>query len=567
MLISLSVKNYALINQLEIEFGKGLNILTGETGAGKSIIIGALGTLLGERVDTTVLRDGTKAVIEGKFSIASNSVLKRALSESDLDSGSELILRREILESGRSRAFINDTPVQAALLQTVSDLLIDFHGQHEHQSLLKVQNHLSYLDDFGDFKTELQQVAASYHRLEELRKELAELEARQRSFQEKRDYYQFQINEINKINPSVEEEENLIAEEKIVQNGERLFKLSGELYQLLYENENSVYEQLSRVGAGIEELAAIDAKFASFQKDFANVQVTVEELSNFLQKYQSNIAFNPERLEEVQRRLADLSGLKKKFGLSIAEILKLRETYVSELDNLGNLDAQIESLKERMDHEKRAFSDLCTQLSQKRQSVAAELEKLIPEVLTFLGMSNTRFKVALKYQDDPKGWVTLQGKTYHATATGMDVAEFMIAANKGEEVRPLAKVASGGEISRIMLALKSVVARKDQIPILIFDEIDIGVSGRVAQSVGRKLKELSQFHQVICITHLPQIASMGDQHFLVEKVERGVRTETNIRRLSEQERTEAIAKLLAGERISEAHLNSARELLEDAAAN
>lgn len=568
MLLSLSVKNYALINEVEVEFGAGLNILTGETGAGKSIIIGALGTILGERVDTTMLRFGaSKAVIEGRFSISENGIVKKVLLENDLAADDEMILRREILENGRSRAFINDSPVQAALLQTVSDLLIDFHGQHDHQSLLKVQNHLSFLDDFGDFNRELSDVSEAFRSLQRLNTELAELETRQKSLQEKRDHYQFQINEINKVNPSAEEEENLMAEEKIVQNGERLFKLTGDLYEILYEREHSVYDLMGRIGAGLNELAAIDTKFFPFTKDFSGAHATIDDLSNFLQRYQSNIAFNPQRLEEIQSRMSDLSGLKKRFGLSIEEIIKQRDKLASELENLGNLDSQIESLTEKVKKEQTVFSELCLSLSQKRKQTAEELESLIPEILAFLGMSNTRFKVALKYQDDPKGWVTLQGQTYHAGANGMDVAEFMVAANKGEEVRPLAKVASGGEISRIMLALKSAVANKGRIPVLVFDEIDNGVSGRVAQSVGRKLKELSQFHQIICITHLPQIASMGDQHFLVEKAERSARTETGIRKLTDDERAEAIAKLLAGERISEAHLKSARELLEDAATN
>jgi DNA repair protein RecN (Recombination protein N) len=227
----------------------------------------------------------------------------------------------------------------------------------------------------------------------------------------------------------------------------------------------------------------------------------------------------------------------------------------------------MESLRGQFENEKKIFSELCKQLSASRREAAARLEQIVPEVLQYLGMSNTRFKVALKYQDDPAGLVSIQGQTYHATASGMDVAEFQIAANKGEELRPLIKVASGGEISRIMLALKSVLASQGQIPILIFDEIDLGVSGRVAQAVGRKLKELSEFHQVICITHLPQIASMGNHHFSVEKIETKGRTETRIRKLNVEERTEAVAKLLAGERISETHLKSARELLQDAAAN
>lgn len=569
MLQSLSIKNYALLADVEIAFGRGLNILTGETGAGKSIIIGALGTILGDRVDTTVLRQGaTKAIIEGRISIDDQSALKSLLQQHEVAyEDGELILRREIYDNSRSRAFINDSPVQLSLMQAIGDALVDLHGQHEHQSLLKTQTHLGFLDAFGNVKRELEEVAAGYERLQTFRRELEELESKQKAFQEKRDSYRFQINEINKVNPAVEEEETLLTEERIVKNSERLFSLASALFQILYEGENSILDQLGRVEHGLDELKNIDEKFSSYKNDCVNARLNVEEISKFLQSYKSNINFNPERLEEMQRRLAELSGLKKKYGLSIAEILKQRDQYQQELENLGNLDAQMESLRGQFENEKKIFSELCKQLSASRREAAARLEQIVPEVLQYLGMSNTRFKVALKYQDDPAGLVSIQGQTYHATASGMDVAEFQIAANKGEELRPLIKVASGGEISRIMLALKSVLASQGQIPILIFDEIDLGVSGRVAQAVGRKLKELSEFHQVICITHLPQIASMGNHHFSVEKIETKGRTETRIRKLNVEERTEAVAKLLAGERISETHLKSARELLQDAAAN
>ncbi|MFQ5769177.1 MAG: DNA repair protein RecN [bacterium] len=569
MLQSLSIKNYALLADVEIQFGNGLNILTGETGAGKSIIIGALSTILGERVDTTVLRDGTsKAIIEGIFSINGNRLLQNFLIQQNLASEDEqLILRREIYNNARSRAFINDSPVSLSILQTVSDLLVDLHGQHEHQSLLKVPNHLTFLDEFGDFKNELYAIAEAHQKLRALTEDLKQLEQQQKALIEKKEYNSFQINEINKVNPLIDEEEALLKEEKIVKHSERLFNLTNQYYQILYEGENSVYDQISRVEHGLNELQGIDEKFAGYKKDCESVRLTVEELSKVFQNYKSNIVFNPERLEQIQNRISELTGLKKKFGLAIADILKLRDTLQSETENLENMESQVESLKQTIVSEKKYFSQLCLELSQKRKQVAKQLEKLVPDVLSYLGMSNTRFKVVLKYQNDPLGLVSSQGNSYLATATGMDFAEFFVSLNTGEALRPLAKVASGGEISRIMLTLKSIVAKEGQIPVLVFDEIDIGVSGRIAQAVGRKLKELSDIHQVICITHLPQIASMGEHHFSVEKIEKSGRTETLIRKLSPAERTEAIAKLLAGENISETHLNSARELLQDATTN
>ena len=315
---------------------------------------------------------------------------------------------------------------------------------------------------------------------------------------------------------------------------------------------------------GLRELHEIDAEFQAAQFDCESAKLMVEEISKFLRSYKSNIDFNPQRAEELQNRIAALAGIKKRFGGSLQEAVNAREKMQAELVSLENLDSQIASLKKAMESERKTFSKLCFGLSQKRKSVAKQLDQLVPEVLSYLGMPSVRFKVTLKYQDDPLGVINIQGQDYHATSAGMDFVEFFISTNKGEELRPLAKVASGGEISRIMLALKSLPAKNGRIPVLVFDEIDSGVSGRIAQSVGRKLKELSEFHQVICITHLPQIASMGEQHILVEKVERMGRVETNIRKLTAEERTEAIAKLLAGEKISETHLNSARELLHDA---
>ncbi len=568
MLKTLLIKNYALLVDEEIEFSDKLNILTGETGAGKTIILNALGTILGDRVSSSIVREGaSKAIIEGIFQIE-NSQLIDFLKKNDLAlDGDEMILRREISDNNRSRAFVNDTPVQLTTLQEIGDLIVDLHGQHDHQSLLKIKNHLTFLDEFGSLESEVKEVSDSYGTLQSLIAEFEQLENKQGSLKEKREHYSFQINEINKIDPSPDEEDDLLKEEKITQNRERLFNSTNEFYKILYEGENSVLEQLSRVTSGLRDLVEVDEEFKTAESDSESAKLTVEEISKFLQGYKSNIDFNPQRAEELQNRISALAGLKKRFGGSLQEVVAARDKMQAELDSLENLDSQIITLKQVIESERQAFSTLCYELSQKRKNIIKQIERLVPEVLSYLGMPAVRFNVVLKYQDDPMGAVRVQGQDYRATADGMDFVEFFISTNKGEELRQLAKVASGGEISRIMLALKSLLAKKGRIPVLVFDEIDSGISGRIAQSVGRKLKELSEFHQVICITHLPQIASMAKQHLLVDKVEKMGRVETNIRKLNSQERTMAIAKLLAGERISETHLNSARELLQDATVN
>jgi DNA repair protein RecN (Recombination protein N) len=543
--------------------------LTGETGAGKSIIIGALGAILGNRVDASILRTGaSKAVVEASFSINKNKILRDFLCQNDLSSTDEsIILRREIYDNGRSRAFVNDTPVPLSTLQVVGDFLVDLHGQHEHQSLLKVQNHLRFIDEFGNLKNETETVTGIFKKLQELQAELTELENHEKSVTEKKEFFRFQINEIDKVNPQPDEEVQLLKEERILTNSQRLLKLTNELYHLLYEDNFSVYDQLSKVDDGLTELQQIDDKFASLKNDCQTARLTVDELAKFLQRYNSIVEFNPERLEEIQNRLSLLSNLKKKYGPTIEAVLSYREKIEAELDKIQQLDTRLDSIREEIEQVRHQYSNACIELSKKRKNTAKQLQELIPEILSFLGMAKSKFEVIVEHVPDENGYVCLNGKNYSGTAKGMDSIEFYISTNPGEALKPLAKVASGGEISRIMLALKSVAAKSDQIPILIFDEIDMGISGRIAQAVGRKLKELSEYHQIICITHLPQIASIGEHHYFVEKYESSGRTETNIRKLSSEERAKAVAMLLAGDKISDAHMKSARELLKDSTFN
>lgn len=569
MLKSLLVKNYALITDAEIHFEAGLNILTGETGAGKSIVIGALGSILGERVDTSVVRDGAaKAVIEAIFDVKECADLCAFLTSRNVEGWeNELVLRREISVTGRSRAFINDSPVQVGVLQQVGDLLVDLHGQHEHQSLLKISYHLRFLDEFGALEKEVSAVSAAHRQLTQLLRELGHLQDKEKAMLEKKDFYAFQLAEIDKLNPGVEEEETLLKDEKIIRNSEKLFNLTTGLYKLLYENEQSVFDGLSQALGLVGELVVIDEKFKTLKNDCVGAQLTVDELAKAVQTYSSGIEFNADNLEIIQSRLAELNGLRKKYNRSIQEILEYRDQIKAELAKIESQDADLAAISVQIDSQKKQFSRLCHDLSSKRLKVACKLEAIIPDVMALLGMPGAGFKVALAYQEEEGGLAEVAGTSYRSNGNGMDFAEFLISTNAGEEVRPLRKVASGGEISRIMLALKSIIARKGRIPVLIFDEIDSGVSGRIASAVGRKLLDLAGLHQVICITHLPQIASMGEHHYLVEKHEHEGRTESTIRKLSHDERAEAIALLLAGESVSEAHLNSARELLKDAVLN
>jgi DNA repair protein RecN (Recombination protein N) len=567
MLRSLSIRNYALLVDVEVEFGPDLNIMTGETGAGKSIILGALGTILGDRVDTSMVRTGaSKAVIEGVFSIGERMEIRQLLIDNDLGDEYELILRREITDAGRSRAFVNDMPVQLALMQEIGDRLVDLHGQHEHQSLLKVRHHLDFLDEFGEHADEREKVADTFLKLKSVKKHLEAQKASRLQSEEKKNLLRFQLQEIEKVNPQPGEEEALISEEKLILNSERLFNISSRLYGELYDDENSAFELLSRVHAGLQELAAIDGSLGEFIGECESARVIVEELSKHFRAYASRLDFRPERAEQVQNRIAQLSGLKKRFGRNGDEILGWKEQLSKQIEELETVEHSISGLEEQVAHLSAAFSSACQLLSDKRRKAAIRLEQEVPAILEQLGMGRSRFKVDLQYQSDPAGDISLGEQRYSGDERGMDVAEFYIATNEGEDLKPLSKVVSGGEISRIMLTLKSILAKEGQIPVMVFDEIDAGVSGRVAVAVGRKLKGLADYHQVICITHLPQIASMGHFHWFVEKQQEGGRTETRIRRLGEDERIYEIAKLLAGEQISESHLSSAKELLKEAVA-
>ncbi|MDQ7066319.1 MAG: DNA repair protein RecN [candidate division KSB1 bacterium] len=564
MLRRVYIKNYALVEEGEIEFQPGLNIITGETGAGKSILLGAIGTLLGERTSATMLRAGeAKAIIEGHFSIRGLPWVKRYLRERELDSpDEELIIRREILASGRSRAFINDTPVTLDEVETVANLLVDLHGQHEHQSLLRVAEHLHFLDAYGQLQELREQVQRQHHEVESLRQEWQSLKKQEESFHEKADYLKFQIEEINKVDPQPGEEEELLAEEKRLAHSHDLLENCARLANILYEQEGSATDLLGQAIQILNHLQQLDGYFEPLNRDLETALIAIEEVVKSCQSYASKIEINPERLEEVRARLAEFTRLKKKYATDMDGVLQRRGELQKELARIEFLDEEIAGLEEKLHQAIDRYREAAVALSERRRAAAVKLEQEIPTILHEIGMGGSQFKVQFAVEDDPQSWLELGGRRVRAFATGIDRVEFFISANPGQPLRPLQKVASGGEISRIMLALKKAIAHSVQIPVLIFDEIDIGISGRVAEAVGRKLRELAETHQVICITHLPQIASAGQTHFLVEKIQTNDQTQTIVRRLAEEEREWAIARLLGGETITEAHLSSARELLQ-----
>lgn len=571
MLKTLSIKNYALIDSAEIEFTSGLNIITGETGAGKTILIDALNLVLGDRASTETIRKGAeKAVVESVFGVASNKKVRTFLADHELDATEDVILRREISSKGQTRCFVNDTPVSVAELKEIGNYLVDLHGQHEHQSLLRKETHIDLLDDFGGLEGIVGEYRKSYDTLLNLFNELDTLRQKERLLKERRDLYEFQIKEIDTVNPQPGEEATLEAELRILENSEKLFATTSQLYQTFYEGEGAVFDQLVKARNQLEDLARIDTTFEEARKECSSAVAIVDELTKLMQSYNAKIEFNPERLEQIRERLGQLSLLKKKYGGSIDSIIQQREHLQKEFSIAENFESTLQKLESDIELERRKCSAAAQRLSSKRHEMTASIGKAVVAELARLGIPNARFEIIVDNRvleknkatsDGQRAFVKLGKDFYEATPQGIDFVEFFLSTNVGEDLKPLVKVASGGEVSRIMLALKSTLAKSDRLPSLVFDEIDVGISGRVAQAVGKSLKNLSQFHQIVAITHLPQIASLADTHFVVEKAESQGRTTSRLRKLTDEECIREVAKLMSGEEITEAGLEGARELM------
>ncbi len=566
MLKNLLIKNYALIEEISVEWSSGLTIITGETGAGKSILIDALGLLLGERASTEMIRTGAeKAVVEGLFDVKDNDRVTEILRSSENDLADELIIRRELTNKGQSRCFVNDSPVSVALLKEIGDALVDLHGQHEHQSLLRPETHIDFLDDFGGYEKEIAAYQQVYRTLAELTSKKKELQQQEDQLKAKKSLYEFQIKEIDAVNPQLGEEDNLESELKILENSEKLSELTNGIHQLLYEAENSVRDSLVKARKMVEQLSEIDKSFTESVADARSAEVIVDELSKQVQSYASRIEFNPERLEEIRERLGALSLLKKKYGGTIDLLIEFRKKIGDEFKFAENFEGEIAKLEKQIDSVRKECGEKASVITAKRKESSKKLEKAILSSIGELGIPKAQFQTTIQQRtvDASANMLAVKvgNQLFEATSKGVDHIEFFISTNVGEDPKPLVKVASGGEVSRIMLALKGALANSDKTPLLIFDEIDTGVSGRIGQAVGLSLKKLSAHHQVVAITHLPQIAGLADTHLAVEKTEANKKTSTRLRKLETEDRVREVAKLMSGAEVTEAGLKSARELM------
>ena len=550
MLIELRIENFAVIERLAVRLEPGLNVLTGETGAGKSIIVGALSLLLGERASSDAVRAGAeRAVVEGVFDVEGRSDILSVLGEQGLDTEDGLlILRREVAVEGRNRAWVNGAASTAGLVGELGSRLADLHGQHEHQALLRNADQRAILDAFAGQTELVAEMRAAYDELAEVRREREALEARRREIEQRADFLRFQLNEIDEAEIEPDEEEGLEAESRRLEHAEDLARLSESLNQALYESETSVAEVLGALRRELSELIRIDPSQEPARELLETAYYNVEELGRRMATYASQVEHDPGRLDAIQRRQDTLYRLKNKYGPELEDVLETARTAREELDTLESASFERKAREKREAAAEARVRELAGRLTEGREEAGRELADRVMEILPEVGLEGGRFRVVLKPLDEPG-------------PNGAEQVEFLVAVNVGFEPRPLRDVASGGELSRVMLALKTILARVDRVPTLVFDEIDAGIGGKIAVKVGAKLREVAAHHQVFAITHLPQIASRADHHLLVLKGEADGMTRTALEELDGDDRVRELARMLGGDPESETSLDHARELL------
>ena len=567
MLAELRIRNYALIDDLTIEFSPGLNVLSGETGAGKSIIIGALSLLLGDKPDTDMIRTGAdNAQVEGRFEVNKRladecSKLGMALTEEDPPL---LLLRRRTERSGRGAAYANESGTTVAALQKLGDRLVDLHGQHQHQLLLKPEVHLDILDEYAGLGSERAEFAGRFHTFEGKSAGLAQLDRDLTARRARRDLTEFQLKELSGAQVKPGELEELNRERALLQTSERRFTLARQLEELLSEQEGSIIGLLGIAGKALGELAELDPGLAERRALLSEARAGADDLWRELVRYRESIEFSPERMEEVNSRLFLIEKLERKYGIRADDLASLEAGLKAELDSIEGGDSHRNELAAELAAIKQNLAARAEALSRKRARARSELERRLRVEFEALGLGKAALSVSISRLPDPEGVYEHGDERCRLTPAGIDTAEFLFSANPGEELRPLRKVASGGELSRVMLALKGVLSQADPVPTLVFDEIDVGIGGKVAESVGRRLARLARTHQVICITHLPQIAKYAERHLLATKSVRGSRTTSSIRMLTADTRVEELARMTSGATVTKAGLAHAREMLETA---
>lgn len=536
MIKHISIKNFAIIENTEVDFEDGLNIITGETGAGKSIVIEAVSLALGSRADTSSVRTG-----------ADKAVVQLA---GDLD-GEEIVITREVSASGKNLCRLNGEIVTLTRLNEVCRRLADIHGQYDNQSLLNPEYHMVLVDSYHKDKTgpAREEVSHKYNSFAQCRSELASLLALEKENARRKDFYRFELDEIDSANLKPGEDIELEERISLLQNSEKIFESIEKSYALLTEASPSLIDGSGACHRAIEEIASYSRELESISAEFGDIYYRLQDLSRSLGEMRENISFSPAELDSLISRLNQIDNLKKKYGSSIDEIITYRDDIASKLEKIDNFDDEKHRLEKQLIASRKELLEACSILTGLRKEIAAELETKILAELSDLNFKDARMEITVEPLSAP-------------TEEGMDKVEILISANRGEPLKPLYKIASGGEMSRIMLAFKNIISSSDMIPTLIFDEIDNGISGITASVVAKKLGEISRQHQIICITHLPQIAAAGDRNYRIYKETDGEKTFTRVEKLSDEEKVSEVARLLGGTTITDTTLKSAKELIE-----
>lgn len=547
MLKTLEVRNFAVISELKLALAPGLNVFTGQTGAGKSILIEALGFLLGARGSVDWLRSGApKLEVTGRFSAARLPKALKALHHVEKD---EFTLRRELDSSGRSRASIDGKPLTNAALSAIGEALLDFHGQHEHQSLMKTSQQLELLDAFGGLAPLREKISAAYAGWTELQEKRKSMELSEEERLRRVDLYRFQVKEIDAARLSVDEEAEIEAVLPRLKNSGKIADLSAQAYALLSDEEGSVDEKLNKVERLIDSLVQLDPSLGEDQASLKDARAKLSELSAKLSDFQ-NAETGGGSLDELLSRLDLINKLKKKYGATVADVLAFHDKAKSELAWLEDASAKTAELEKEEAKLKKALDRLCSEAHDARMAAASKLSAKVNAELKGLGLASAKFSISVELEEGFVG------------PTGSDHVEFLIAPNPGEPLKPLKSIASGGELSRVMLAVKSIIAKNDLVDILVFDEVDAGVGGEVGRAVGRRLAELGRTHQVLCVTHLPQVACFASSHFHVSKEVAQGRSFVKVEDLQGDKRIHAIAVMLGGHELTTASKKHAQELLE-----
>jgi DNA repair protein RecN (Recombination protein N) len=556
MLTELSIRNFAIIDEMRISFADGLNVITGETGAGKSIIIGAVSLLLGDRASADMIRSFEEsAAVEALFDISEKDALKKKIREMGFHVGKELILKRIISRTGKNRVYIDGQLATLGMLSAISESLINICGQHEHQVILNADKHIDILDEFDGLLPLRHEYAGMYGQYLSLKEKIRELLSVKKTKGERNDLLRFQLKDIDDVGVRPGEDASLLEEKKVLNNVQKLIDYATVAHDVLYGKADSVLGEFRGAIANIREIKKIDTGLRLPDEDLDNMYYQLEETALTLRNYMKNLSYDPERLNVIDDRLEVLGRLKRKYGRSLEEVLQKRVQIEEELKAISSVDDDIERMSKDLEELIPRLFEKARSLSEKRRKTASVLKKAIEGEIHSLRMENAAFEVAFKTPGDHQGSAPFNPR-------GIDEVEFFLATNVGEALKPLNLIASGGELSRIMLAVKNVLAKTGSVGTIIFDEVDSGIGGATAEDVGKKLKGVAKHHQILCITHLPQIACFGDRHYRVTKAVSGERTIASVDVLSDRDRLDEITRMLGGAELTKKTREHAREMLE-----